>query len=216
MPNNPDYSGMTLALDEPGGIEQLQEIRNKFYRAQNYTPPTMNTDQMRDLVDAGFSPEAAAMVARFVAAGMEPDLAVTAVNKYMGMNSKGPTPEEEWDAYEKANPIKANTKKLLTHGGRALKGAAGVLASPIKQQDAEKISAHQLLKQYLMAQDQQRMNESNKAGLWMLARMPGAPLSGQPLYMGPQLEGPVAPLPVPGNKQANNLILPGELAKTPR
>lgn len=174
---------------------------------------TITTDDMRSLVDnQGWTPEAAAMLARFVAAGMDPSLAAIAVKQYMGMNTPDATPEQEWDKFEREQPIRANTKKLMIKAGRAERRATDALGksfNPIKESEAqaERISAMKMLKDYVMMQDQARAGETMKNGLWMMARMPGAPLAGQPVYGGPALEGPLTPL-TPGatsnQAQANN------------
>lgn len=131
----------------------------------------------------GWSPEAIEMIKRLHASGLPIRLAAVAAKDMMGLNSPAPT---EWDTYEKEHPIRANTKKLLTH---AVKGAGSALAAPALP-DAEKISAHRMLKEYLAAQDMQRASASEKEALWMIARMPGAPLAGQPVYGGPTLTDP--------------------------
>jgi hypothetical protein len=140
---------------------------------------------------SGWSPEAIEMIKRLHASGLPIKLAAVAARDMMGLNTAPPTPEQakeqEWAAYEKEHPIRANTKKLLTH---SVQGAGSALAAPAKLPDAEKISAHRMLKEYLTAQDMQRAGESEKEALWMLARMPGQPLAGQPVYGGPTLTDP--------------------------
>lgn len=128
---------------------------------------------------SGWTPEAIDMIKRLHASGLPIRLAAVAAKDMMGLNSQAPN---EWETFEQEHPVRANTKKLLTH---AVKGAGSALAAPLHTPDVEKISAHKMLKEYLQAQDLQRATDSEKEGLWMLARMPGAPLAGQPVYGGP-------------------------------
>lgn len=172
---------------------------------------SITTDDMKSLVEnQGWTPEAAAMLARFVAAGMDPSLAAIAVKDYMGLNVKPLTPEQEWDKFERESPIRANTKKLMIKAGKWERALVDKVKEPIqalRPEYLEKVSAAKMLKDYIQMQDAQRANQAHKEGLWMVARMPGAPLAGQPIYPGPSLEGPIAPMTsgaTPEQAAANN------------
>lgn len=149
----------------------------------------VNTEMMRGWMENGWSPEEAAMIARLAASGLHIPLAAVAARQIMGLGDKTPPDQRAWEAYEQSSPIMANSKKLLNKGAAPLRDMASAMARPAlgvaqAQSDNEKLSAHKMLKDYLMHQDQLRAGEVQKQGLWMLARMPGAPLAGQPVYGG--------------------------------
>lgn len=174
----------------------------------------VDTEMMRGWMENGWSPEEAAMIARLAASGLHIPLAAVAARQIMGLGDKTPPDQRAWEAYEQSNPIMANSKKLLAKGTAPLRDMGSAMARPAPgvdqaKQDNEKIAAHQMLKEYLQAQDQIKANETYKQGLWMVARMPGAPLAGQPVYMPGAPPADAAPQPQPS-------AFPSSLSMGPR
>lgn len=212
----PDKKPVKLFAD----YEEYAKKQAEEGAAPAYSPERMSDQDAKTAMETGESPEYVAMVNRLVSAGLAPSLAIIAVKQMMGVGG-----ESEWDTYSKAHPVMANSKKLLAKGAAPLRAGASALAAPVRtgdkiKGDAEKVSAHRMLKEYLQAQDMQRMNDAEKEGLWMVARMPGAPLAGQPVYGGP-MTAP-APTQPPMVNMPDDVLrppvsalgpLPGEMAK---
>lgn len=182
MPNNgPDYSKLP-PLDAPGALERAGR-QYAYWEGEQITP-----DFKKDMLASGvYTPEAVDMIERLVQSGMSFNLATVAVNDFMGINKDAGKSKEQaaWDAYTREHPYAAATKKLLVKGSEPLRDLGRAVAKPFNpQSQAEKLSAAKMLEEYLMAKDRERANEQMKNGLWMVARMPGAPLAGQPVYMG--------------------------------
>src|SRR5574338_346565 len=137
--------------------------------------------------DAGYSPEEAGMISRLVASGLPAGLASIVVRDYMGMGGKEDTP---WQKYEAEHPYMAAGKKQLFALGGKVKDIASFYGNKLTQSvdpqhRAEQVAAHKMLKEYLMNRDREQAEESRKQNLWMIARMPGQPLFGSPIYTGP-------------------------------
>lgn len=141
--------------------------------------------------DAGYSPEEAGLISRLVAAGLPAGLASVVVRDFIGT----PKHDTPWQKYEAEHPYMAAAKKQLFALGGVAKGVAGKvkegLTAPMDIQGTiEKEAARKMLKEYLMSRDREQAEESRKQNLWMIARMPGQPLFGQPIYTGPMTAPP--------------------------
>lgn len=167
-----------------------ERVTDKDASSQPQYRTNLDTDMMRSWIEHGWSPEEVAMVARLSNAGLHIPLAAVAARQIMGLGPKSIPPDvAQWNQYEQDHPVMANSKKLLAKGSAPLAALGGAIAKPAPtladiQANNERLSAHKMLKEYLMNQDQLRAGEARKQGLWMLARMPGQPLAGQPVYGG--------------------------------
>lgn len=168
--------------------------------------PSVPEEYFQSWKEHGWTPEEIGMIARLSSSGLSIPLAAIAARHIMGLGAKDVPPDvkasKEWQAYEQDHPYMAAAKKQLVAAGGVAKGAVSGLTKPVVDPHAaEKASAHHMLMDYLASQDQARAAEMEKRdiygaavnpdktiGLWALARMPGAPLAGQPVYGGPTTE----------------------------
>ncbi len=182
-------------MPDKKALDGIAATGSKAYKDREYDAEMAGhqaySEELRQLQAQGWTSEAAMMISHLVKSGLDWPLATIAVRQ-MGMDTPPPT---EWEKYEKNHPIMANSKKLIAKSPLPDMGSA--IAGKLDPHAAEKLSAAKMLKEYVLAQDQARAQEHMKEGLWMVARMPGAPLAGQPIYGGPTVEPPLPPQPTP-------------------
>lgn len=187
-----------------------ERITDQDVRLSATEPSSSPADYFKSWRENGWTPDEIAMIARLSSSGLSIPLAAVAARHIMGLGAEDKKlpadvkAGQDWATYEREHPYMAAAKKQLVAAGGVVKGAvSGLTKSVYDPHAAEKASAHHMLMDYLASQEQARaaeiekrdiygaaVNPDKNIGLWALARMPGAPLAGQPVYGGPTTAPP--------------------------